>query len=298
MRAYILSPDEQAAVVREFGTDFYENMQKTLELCAEKWQLSESRLLPYLSVNCVFTCRSALYGDAILKIGRRPDEAVTEAGMLTEYSGHRFCRIYACDTDNGALLIERLLPGKNLFFETVSGQRIKTFAELYNGLHSEPRRPTNYPTYKCWIERFIALSGNRDDIIEHGVKAMQLYEEIVRTYSRNMLLHGDLHHENILSDGDGYRIIDPKGVIGDPVFECSRFIMVEFGIDLKPQKHTDIIDFTKRLGETIGIPPEVLLKCMFIETVIWMGEDLFYFNWLDEYMINNTKQAEKLMNLL
>jgi streptomycin 6-kinase len=34
-----------------------------------------------------------------------------------------------------------------------------------------------------------------------------------------MLLHGDLHHENILSTTDGYRAIDPKGLVGDPGYE-------------------------------------------------------------------------------
>lgn len=37
---------------------------------------------------------------------------------------------------------------------------------------------------------------------------------------------------------------------------------------------------------------------MYIETVIWMGEDLFYFNWLYDGMIDNTLQAEILMKSL
>jgi streptomycin 6-kinase len=37
-------------------------------------------------------------------------------------------------------------------------------------------------------------------------------------------LHGDLHHDNILVDGDnGWLAIDPKGVIGDPAYEAARF---------------------------------------------------------------------------
>ncbi len=71
--------------------------------------------------------------------------------------------------------------------------------------------------------------------------------------------------------------------------------MDEFGDNLTPSKRTDIMKFTKALGKAIGLPPEVLLKCMYIESVIWMGEDLFYFNWLDDNMINNAIQAEILM---
>ena len=39
------------------------------------------------------------------------------------------------------------------------------------------------------------------------------------------LLHGDLHHDNILLGESGvWRVIDPQGVVGAPVLECGRFI--------------------------------------------------------------------------
>ena len=38
------------------------------------------------------------------------------------------------------------------------------------------------------------------------------------------MLHGDCHHENILLDGDRWKIIDPKGVIGPAVLEAGRFL--------------------------------------------------------------------------
>jgi streptomycin 6-kinase len=39
------------------------------------------------------------------------------------------------------------------------------------------------------------------------------------------LLHGDLHHDNILlHDSRDYIVVDPKGVIGPRLFECGRFV--------------------------------------------------------------------------
>lgn len=35
-------------------------------------------------------------------------------------------------------------------------------------------------------------------------------------------LHGDLHHDNILSSDRGWLAIDPKGVIGDPLYEVAN----------------------------------------------------------------------------
>lgn len=295
MKTYIFTTEEQNMIVNHFGAEFFETMQITLQICTEKWCLCIDSLIPLFSVNCIFACHSVRYGEAILKIGWNHHDATTESAMLNEYNGQKFCRLYESNIKNGALLIEKLSPGKNLFCKTTAEQRITAFAELYNSLHLPARGAADYPTYRGWIGRFIKLTENRNDIKEHGIKALNLYDELVRTYSKTMLLHGDIHHYNIISDGDGYRLIDPKGVIGDPVFDCSRFIIQEFDDDLKKHKYADIKSFTRKLGEAICIPPEVLFKCLYIETVIWMGEDLFFTNWLDDNVINNVVQAEILM---
>lgn len=39
-----------------------------------------------------------------------------------------------------------------------------------------------------------------------------------------VLLHGDLHQNNILSNDGDWLIIDPKGVIGSPIHEIWAFI--------------------------------------------------------------------------
>ena len=40
----------------------------------------------------------------------------------------------------------------------------------------------------------------------------------------DVLLHGDLHHDNILQNGNDWLVIDPKGVIGEPEYEVTAFI--------------------------------------------------------------------------
>jgi streptomycin 6-kinase len=50
-----------------------------------------------------------------------------------------------------------------------------------------------------------------------GVKLVQT--PVKKDSGRKVLLHGDLHQENILSNGNSWVVIDPKGVIGDPIHE-------------------------------------------------------------------------------
>lgn len=40
--------------------------------------------------------------------------------------------------------------------------------------------------------------------------------------SAQLPLHGDLHHDNILSSDRGWLAIDPKGLIGDPLYEVAN----------------------------------------------------------------------------
>jgi streptomycin 6-kinase len=51
--------------------------------------------------------------------------------------------------------------------------------------------------------------------------------------SAQIPLHGDLHHDNILSSDRGWLAIDPKGLIGDPAYEVANvFINPERGIHI------------------------------------------------------------------
>jgi streptomycin 6-kinase len=39
-----------------------------------------------------------------------------------------------------------------------------------------------------------------------------------------VLLHGDLHHFNILSAEDSWLAIDPKGIVGEPAYEVGAWM--------------------------------------------------------------------------
>jgi streptomycin 6-kinase len=55
-------------------------------------------------------------------------------------------------------------------------------------------------------------------------KAKAVFEELYTKNAERFLLHGDFHHGNILSDGDGFRVIDPEGAIGPIGYEIAVFL--------------------------------------------------------------------------
>ena len=169
----------------------------------------------------------------------------------------------------------------------------------HNGMASFLQLPdSTFPTYTEWFEAGKEGTKNREDcedLYQYLDSAERMLTDICKKYSRNLLLHGDLHHENILkNEKGGYTVIDPKGVIGDPVFDLSRFILDEFRDDLTSEPKDVIIDFVQKFGDSVGIPCEILLKCLYIETVIWLfREELAEGESLEEceQLITNMKVA-------
>lgn len=161
----------------------------------------------------------------MLKIGEPSREITTEFHTLQQYDGKGFCRVYAADLENGVLLIERIQPGRRLREEPSLEKRLSAFLSAYKGLHREPAMPHIYPTYWDWVTRITAYMSHRNDYPQLGrymKKAEELCRQIGNQYPKQMLLHGDLHHDNLLLSSTGeYRLIDPKGVIGDPVFDIA-----------------------------------------------------------------------------
>jgi len=80
------------------------------------------------------------------------------------------------------------------------------------------------------INRTPSIYVSRDDkkkyqkIIEYIEIADTEYKKIENLNLDKYVLHGDLHHENILLDGDTYKAIDPHGRIGEKILEVGTFI--------------------------------------------------------------------------
>ena len=95
----------------------------------------------------------------------------------------------------------------------------------------------------------------------------------------------------LLNSNGGYTIIDPKGVIDDPVMETARFLMNEIPCDDKPcdgkpshGKPCDgkssygwkIYDMVSIMSPIIAIPEVDILKSMYIDAALghsWTMEE-------------------------
>lgn len=281
---YSFSSQECEKVIAHFGQEFYDKVLGYTEYYSDKWKLSQMQLVDYYSINCIFTCYSSIYGDSVLKIcNASNNETSTEYNALKEFNGRGICKLFAADIEKGVMLIERLLPGTQLKDEPLQEKRLTAFLSLLSALHVEPANPNIYPSYTDWVSRITDYMSNQSEyqqLYNHMLKAKELYLTITKTYNKQMLLHGDFHYENILlGSNDHYVVIDPKGVIGDPVFDTPRYILNEcyrddIGETLE-QRLCTINDIIQFLGKKLNIPCGILKQCLYVETAMsecWMVE--------------------------
>ncbi len=156
----------------------------------------------------------------ILKLGL--DSEAREAFVLRHFADCGAMQILSEDK-NSMLLLERVIPGTSVesYFPDKEQESIEITCEVIKKLH-QANIPTthNFPHIKDWL-----ASLDKDWNIQNNYlqKARKLRDELLQTSKPDVLLHGDLHHDNILQNGEDWLVIDPKGVIGEPSYEVAAF---------------------------------------------------------------------------
>lgn len=124
-----------------------------------------------------------------------------------------------------ALLMQQAVPGitlKSLYPSNIE-YVMDCYIDTMKKLHSKPLpKINNYHHIRDWL---IAIDKLTEAHCPASLtnKAMELKEKLLKTMTNETFLHGDLHHNNILKDGEYWLAIDPKGIIGEPEFEIAAF---------------------------------------------------------------------------
>jgi streptomycin 6-kinase len=188
---------------------------------SQRYGLSDLTPVSNLSYNYVLL---GLQGDqpVVLKIGLDEAALRQEAAALRVFAGYGAVRVLA--EDSGVLLLERAVPGDSLKASSLSSEeKIRISCQVMKRLHEAPfPGESEFSSMKEWLE---LLDKEWDMPPEYLHKARKLRDRLMRKSSQPVLLHGDLHHENILKHGKEWVVIDPKGVIGSPIHETWAFVM-------------------------------------------------------------------------
>jgi streptomycin 6-kinase len=198
-----------------------------------RWELRVESVLPDLSYNYVAYARRSDGRPAVLKVGLPNPELVSETEALRAYDGNGVARLLGSDPEQGALLIERIQPGTMLAELAVNDDERATgiAAEVMRRLRRPLDEPHPFHPMSRWVRALTEVrqsyGGTAGPMPEKIVAlAEKLCAELLASTTETVLLHGDLHHFNILRSGEnGWVVIDPKGLAGDPAYEPAALLI-------------------------------------------------------------------------
>lgn len=213
----------------EDGEKWAAAFPEALSACVTAWELENITPLSNLSYNFIAAAETASGQAVILKMGVPNPELTTEVLALRAYNGRGAARLLDYDSVHSALLLERLSPGTELHRLGNNLQECETAARVMEQITILPPDKHEFPSIAEWVEVFDETEQEVDPQA-YGLPVAMLdtargyAEELIRTTGQDWLLHGDLHHFNILYDEQrGWTAIDPKGVIGDKAYQTARF---------------------------------------------------------------------------
>jgi streptomycin 6-kinase len=273
--------DRIRRIFGEAGRRWLEDLPHILARCQERWQLTDLRPARDLSYNLVCFAQSPVYGAVALKVGVPNPELITERQALALYAGRGVCACYEADGELGALLLQRVEPGTDLREVADSEERFRIAARLFATLPVTVEGEHGFPTYAGWISRAFARARTEGrapaDLLTLVDVAERFFHDIDTPDRPHLLLHGDLHHKNILQDRQGgWTVIDPKGVIGVPAMGAARFMQNEFRMFRREDRFDRLGRMTAVFGEALGETPLVMARCALVEHVLatcWDAEE-------------------------
>jgi len=276
-------PEKFARIISEAhgveGKLWFAALPEIVEKIENDWHLSVSAPFPNLSYHFVAPCALADGSEAVLKIGfpEKVSPLFNEAGMLRLYDGLGAVKLLRVNKKRISLLLEKLNAGETLkdFYKNDDRAAVQTAIEILREIKRKPPQKHNFIRLEDWfagfekakITTFPAEKLNKADDFYRELKSAEEY-----------LLHGDFHHENVLSaTRDAFLSIDPKGVVGQIGYEIAVFLNNHhWWLALEPNLKGKLNDAVRQFSEAFAIPPEDLRKWAYAQMVLsawWTFEE-------------------------
>lgn len=196
---------------------------------AREWQLDIEESFETESSVISFVRRDS--EPLVLKVVKQEGDEWRAGEIISAFDKSGVVRVY--EHTGGAMLLERLQPGSSLVNMAING-RDEEATDILAGViekMSPHQAPDGSPTVEDWakgFERYLATGDER--ISRESVESAQrLFADLCASQSQTRLLHGDLHHYNVLFDSNrGWLAIDPKGIIGEREYEIGAVLRNPF----------------------------------------------------------------------
>jgi streptomycin 6-kinase len=271
-------------ILGENGIAWIDALPTVIEKIFKQWKLKNITSVENMSYHYVAKAWCSDGKPVVLKIGFDKKAILDEKQALSYFDGNAAIRLLDYDEQYNALLLEQAIPGTTLksFYPIKDEFVIDCYVNTVKTLLCKSSSSIDqFRPIKDWLKALDAVQLNR---IPNALlqRAIDLKAFLLSTMTKEVVLHGDLHHDNILKNNDTWIVIDPKGIVGEPEFEMAAFDFI----------HADEIDnseikklFHRRLNlmaEKSKLSAERIKNWVFVRLILsaaWHVEDKGNPNW-------------------
>ena len=232
------------------------------------WRITVGEAFPFSTEAFVAEVTCADGSPAVLKliVPRGGDAAAREATALRLAGGEGCARLLREDLERGALLLEKL--GRSL---SELGLPLRTRHEILVATAQRVWRPapdSGLPTGEekaRSLGRFITEMWNElggpcsRAAVDHALECAERRRKAHRD-ERAVLVHGDVHQWNALEAADGFKLVDPDGLLAEPEYDLG-IIMREDPLE------GDLRQRAAWLAERTGLDEEAIWEWGVVERV-------------------------------
>ena len=169
--------------------------------------------------------------DVVLKLAWPHKEAETEAAGLRFFAGRGAARLLEADEPEFALLLERCLPGDDVWalpFEEANAVAVRVLQRLWRAPDGSVEPITTLAdTVGGWVEEWGDRSSSAWSAYPAALvaDAARIGSELVASSARLVVVHGDFNPFNILrARREPWLAIDPKPLLGDPAYDLAQYL--------------------------------------------------------------------------
>ena len=241
------------------------------------WQLSQPDQIAETPTSNVYkiqrdgvTCILKIYTD----LGRSCESDAPY--FFTTCKGYSVANVIEFNED--AMLIE-YIDGtvlKQFISEDKDEEATNIIAATLKAIHAAPQKYTH--TFETLERRFLALFTHAEKDCPDIVKrAATFAKEMLAKQSDIRLLHGDMHHENVMQKADGTWVaIDPQPLIGDRAYDCANTLHNPHQTPALTENIDRLLGQAEILGKTLDIPSQKIIDFAFIHgclSACWSEDD-------------------------
>jgi len=213
---------------------------------------------------------------AVLKVGV-PDDGhlAVEAAALRAYGGRGAVRLLAHDGARGAHLLERADPGTpaRALVPHDDAAALAALLSVRRALHAAPVPPDGVlpplsdvgRSFDGYLRRFPSDGPLPRRLV---VRAGRLFGELCASSPESVVLHGDLHHDNVLLSGSARWVaIDPHGWVGDPGYDLGAILYNPLALD-DPAMLDLVPGRLEHIVAEAGLPRDRVVAWCFVKAVL------------------------------